>query len=56
MFLCNVVENNVCVEWVSYSSLFLLPDGAGVKIGASLFVVSALAFGINFLFRFILNR
>lgn len=56
MYLCAELENGVCLTWVEYGSLFTLPPGAGVEIGAALFGVSLLAWGINFLARVILNR
>lgn len=56
MYLCAELENGVCLAWVEYESLFVLPEGAGMKIGGALLLVSATAWGLRQVASFILNR
>lgn len=56
MYLCASIQNGQCVEWVDYSSIFLLPEGAGLQIGGALLLASITAWGVSFLARSILNR
>lgn len=57
MFLCAELSGaGDCLEWVEYTSIFLLPDGAGLKIGGALLLASITAWGVSFIARVILNR
>lgn len=56
MYLCAELQAGQCVSWVEYTSIFLLPEGAGLKIGAALFGATVLAWACGFVARFILNR
>lgn len=58
MFMCAELSSttNECLEWVEYTSLFMLPEGAGLKIGGALLLCSITAWGCSFLARVILNR
>lgn len=57
MYLCaELSEAGACLQWVEYDSIFLLPEGAGLKIGAALLLCSLTAWGCSFLARVLLNR
>lgn len=56
MFLCSVLDDGVCVEWVEFSTVFSLSLEDGLKIGGLIFVITAIAWGFSFMARFILNR
>lgn len=57
MFLCaELSASGDCVQWVEYTSIFLLPEGAGLKIGGALLLASITAWGVSFIARTILNR
>lgn len=57
MFFCaELSETGDCLQWVEHSSIFLLPEGAGLKIGGALLLCSLTAWGLSFLARVLLNR
>jgi len=57
MFFCaELSESGSCLQWVEHSSIFLLPEGAGLKIGGALLLCSITAWGLSFLARVLLNR
>lgn len=56
MYICSTLSDGLCVEWVELSSVFGLSVEDGFMLGGMLFSISALAWGANFLLRFILNR
>lgn len=56
MYLCAQLEENVCILWVEYNSIFTLPEGSGLKIGGMLLLLSATAWGIRQTASFLLNR
>lgn len=57
MFFCSILDvNNQCLEWVEFSSPFLLPEGAGLKIGGAFLLATAAAWGVQMVARLIINR
>ena len=56
MYLCTQLIDDVCVSWVEYQPFLALPEGAGLKIGGALLVVSITAWCFQHIARFILNR
>jgi len=56
MYLCTELLDGVCQSWVEYQPFLALPEGAGLKIGGSLLLVSIIAWGMSHTSRFILNR
>lgn len=56
MYLCTELLDGVCQSWVEYQPFLALPEGAGLKIGGALLLVSVSAWGAGLLARFILNR
>lgn len=56
MFICAQLQDNVCVAWVEYNSIFTLPEGAGLEIGGALLLASATAWGVRQLASLLLNR
>lgn len=55
-FCAELSQDGQCLEWVEYSSIFMLPEGAGMEIGAALLLCTITAWGISFIARVILNR
>lgn len=57
MFFCaELSESGSCLQWVEHSSIFLLPEGAGLEIGGALLLCTIAAWGCSFLARVLLNR
>lgn len=57
MYFCaELSEAGACLQWVEHTSIFLLPEGAGLKIGGALLLCSITAWGCSFLARVLLNR
>ena len=56
MFICAQLSGTVCTQWVERSDFLSLPDGAGLKIGGLLLLLSATAWGIQQIARLLLNR
>lgn len=48
-YVCKVLSSDKCVEWIEYSSPYILPEGAGWQIGAALFMGALTAFLIRFI-------
>lgn len=55
-YVCAELVNDLCTEWVQHTEFFVLPEGAGLKIGGLLLLLSASAWGIQSIARLLLNR
>lgn len=55
-YVCSVLVDDVCQEWIEQSNLLALPDGAGLQIGGLLLLLTATAWGIQQIARLLLNR
>jgi len=56
MYLCAQLVEGVCTQWVEYETLWLLPEGAGLKIGGMLLAANVVAWCFAFVANFLLNK
>lgn len=58
MFVCSQIDevSNSCLSWVDISTIFSVPQGAGLKIGLALFALAAVAWGLKTLAKLLLNQ
>lgn len=55
MFVCKLLKDGICVEWVQVNYLFL-EKGQGIKIGFVFLMLTVLAWSISRVVSLILNR